>query len=198
MRLKSLTPYACAAALAIGALAMPPAMAQGQGEKAPLTAIAVLDLPRYMGTWYEIASFPNPFQKKCTGFTQADYSAQPDGSVQVVNRCRVKGGDMSEAVGSARQLGDANSPRLKVRFAPAWLSFIPFVWGDYWVIDIDQAYQLVAVSEPSREYLWVLSRTATVEAKAYEALLGRLAGKGFDVQKLRLTDQGQAAAPRSP
>jgi apolipoprotein D and lipocalin family protein len=66
---------------------------------------------------------------------------------------------------------------------------IPLVWGDYWVIDIDEAYQLVAVSEPKRNYLWVLSRTPQVNAAAYEALLQRLKAQGFDLNKLELSAQ---------
>jgi apolipoprotein D and lipocalin family protein len=155
----------------------------------PLTTIAALDVPRYMGTWYEIARFPNWFQKKCVGDTRAEYSLATAGKVQVINRCRLENGETSQAVGAARQVGDATSPKLEVRFAPAWLSFIPLVWGNYWVIDLDDAYQLVAVSEPNRDYLWILSRTPKVDAKAYEALLARLAAKGFDTRKLESTRQ---------
>ena len=157
---------------------------------APLTVIMALDVPRYMGTWYEIAKYPNRFQKKCAGFTSAEYRLKADGEVQVINRCQLAGGGISEAIGVARQIGAGSSPRLKVSFAPAWLSFIPAVWGNYWVIDLDDDYQLASVSEPGREYLWVLSRTPKVNQKSYEALLGRLARKGFDVQKLELTKQG--------
>ncbi|SFN13119.1 apolipoprotein D and lipocalin family protein [Formivibrio citricus] len=155
----------------------------------PLAAIAVLDVPRYMGTWYEIAKYPNRFQKKCAGFTSAEYRLKADGKVQVINRCQLAEGGISEAIGIARQIGTATSPKLKVSFAPAWLSFIPAVWGNYWVIDLDDDYQLAAVSEPNREYLWVLSRTPKVNRKSYDALLGRLANKGFDIQKLELTKQ---------
>jgi apolipoprotein D and lipocalin family protein len=155
----------------------------------PLATIAALDVPRYMGTWYEIARYPNWFQKKCTGASRADYSLQADGMVQVINRCRLASGEMISATGAARQVGPAASPKLEVRFAPAWLSFIPAVWGDYWVIDLDEKYQLVAVSEPKREFLWVLSRTPKVDPQTYEALLGRLAGKGFDLHKLQVSPQ---------
>jgi apolipoprotein D and lipocalin family protein len=86
-------------------------------------------------------------------------------------------------------VGDANSPKLKVRFAPAWLSFLPFVWGNYWVIDLDPQYQLAAVSEPSRKYLWILSRSKTVEPKAYEALLQRLKEKGFNLDAIEISKQ---------
>lgn len=155
-----------------------------------LTPIEALDVPRYMGRWYEIAKFPNTFQKKCVGDTRADYRLLPEGGVQVINRCRMADGQWNEAVGLARQVGGRQSPKLEVRFAPVWLSFIPAVWGDYWVIDLDADYQLVAVSEPRRAYLWVLSRTPQVSPAAYEGLLARLRARGFDLGKLETTVQG--------
>lgn len=155
----------------------------------PLKTIERLDVARYLGTWYEIAKYPNRFQRQCVADTQALYRLRDDGQLDVINRCRQANGDVAEAVGRARQNGPADSPKLEVRFAPAWLSWLPMVWGNYWVIDLDQGYQLVAVSEPSREYLWVLSRTPTVDAAAYEALLGRLREKGFDLGRLERTPQ---------
>lgn len=156
---------------------------------APLKTIDSLDVPRYMGRWYEIAKFPNWFQKKCVSHTVAEYSPQANGRVKVLNRCRLADGKDDSAEGEARQIGPSNSPQLQVRFAPAWLSLIPMVWGDYWVIDLDADYQLAAVSEPGREYLWVLSRTPQVDAKAYEALLIRLRAQGLNTVKLEMTLQ---------
>ena len=149
--------------------------------------IATLDIPRYMGTWYEIAKFPNRFQAKCTGNTRAHYLAQTDGSVHVLNRCVTADGQTIDALGLAQQIGAPTSSKLQVRFAPAWLSWLPMVWGDYWVIDLDSDYRLAAVSDAKREYLWVLSRTPHVDAKAYEALMARLKAQHFDVQQLERT-----------
>lgn len=156
----------------------------------PLSTIAALDVPRYMGTWYEIAKYPNRFQKQCVADTQAEYRLQPNGGVEVINRCRKDNGNMEEALGEARQIGAATSPKLQVRFAPAWLSWLPMVWGNYWVIDLDDGYQLVAVSEPKREFLWILSRTPTVSLEAYGALLTRLKAQGFDLAPLERSRQG--------
>lgn len=155
----------------------------------PLSAVTALDVPRYMGTWFEIAKYPNWFQKKCVRNTQAQYAPMADGAVQVTNRCTTAEGSISEAVGAAHQVGGVGSPKLKVRFAPAWLSFLPAVWGDYWVIDLDPQYQLVAVSEPKREYLWILARTPTVSPKVYAELLTRLEQMGFDLRKLEVSPQ---------
>ena len=168
------------------------AAAQTAATPATLPAvatIAALDVPRYMGTWYEIAKFPNRFQAKCVANTRAQYLAQTDGSLQVLNSCTTADGSTIDALGKAIQVGAATSPKLQVRFAPAWLSWLPMVWGDYWVIDLDADYQLAAVSDAKREYLWVLSRTPQVNAKAYDALLDRLKAQHFDVQKLERTAQ---------
>jgi apolipoprotein D and lipocalin family protein len=180
--------FVFAAALVLSA-ALACATEPSRASPVDLTTIASLNVPRYMGTWYEVAKFPNWFQKKCVADTRAEYILPADGRVKVTNRCRRENGEMDEAVGEARQNGNSNSPKLEVRFAPAWLSFIPVVWGDYWVIDLDPDYQLVAISEPKREYLWVLSRTPKVDHASYEALLVRLASKGFDLKRLEITKQ---------
>jgi apolipoprotein D and lipocalin family protein len=142
-----------------------------------------------MGTWYEIAKFPNWFQRKCVANTKAEYSIRPDGNLKVLNSCKTASGEVTDAEGVAKQIGAKDSPKLLVRFAPAWLSFLPMVWGDYWVIDLDPQYQVAAVSDPKREYLWVLSRTPQLNQKTYEELLQRLKAQQFDVRKLELTTQ---------
>ena len=168
---------------------LPIAVTAKDSDKKPLEAIAQLDVTRYLGHWYEIAKFPNRFQAKCVANTRARYLAQNDGSVQVLNSCVTADGNTIDALGLAKQIGEPTSPKLQVRFAPAWLSWLPMVWGDYWVIDLDADYQLVAVSDAKREYLWVLSRTPQVNVKSYDALLERLKAQHFDVQKLERTAQ---------
>ena len=158
-------------------------------QETPVQTIASLDVNRYVGTWYEIAKYPNRFQKQCASHTRAQYLAQTDGSLQVVNRCVTREGETLEAIGQAHQVGGTSSPKLQVRFAPAWLSWLPWVWGDYWVVDLDKDYQLAAVSDAKRDYLWVLSRHKQVDAKTYQALLARLAAQSFDLQRLELSPQ---------
>ncbi len=162
--------------------------AQAQALPAVAT-VASLDVPRYMGTWYEIAKFPNRFQAKCVANTRARYLAQTSTTLQVLNSCETADGSVIDALGLAQQVGGETSPKLEVRFAPAWLGWLPMVWGDYWVIDLDANYQLAAVSDAKREYLWVLSRTPQVNDKAYTALLERLKAQHFEVEKLALTPQ---------
>lgn len=161
------------------------------GQLEPVKTIASLDVSRYLGTWYEIAKFPNWFQKKCVGNTKAMYSLKDGDGVRVLNSCKTANGDIAQAEGLARQIGAADSPKLEVRFAPAWLSFLPFVWGDYWVIDLDSQYEVAAVSDSKREYLWILSRNPRLDQKKYDDLVGRLQGQGFDTRNLEITNQSQ-------
>lgn len=180
--------------LLLGLLGMSVALLAGErGAKASaVTPIARLDVPRYMGLWYEIARYPNRFQRDCASGVTARYTLQPGGGVQVINRCRRADGSIDEAIGSARQVGGPASATLKVRFAPRWLSFLPFVWGDYWVINLDPDYQLAAVSEPGRDFLWILARTPTPPPQAYAALIERLERQGFDPARLQTTPQTDA------
>jgi apolipoprotein D and lipocalin family protein len=181
-RMTPFTPLFATAVLA--ALLAGPARAASDAAP-PLETIATLDVPRYLGTWHQVALYPNRFQSQCAAATTARYALRDDGRLEVTNRCRRADGRIDQAVGAARQIGGATSPKLQVRFAPAWLGWLPMVWGDYWVIDLDAAYQLAAVSEPKREYLWILSRTPTPDPAAYDALLQRLAARGFDLQRLQ-------------
>lgn len=156
---------------------------------APLAAIGQLDVSRYQGVWYEIAKYPNRFQAQCVRNTRAEYRKAEDGTLQVINQCIEANGQLKRAQGAARQVDDENSAQLKVRFAPAWLSFLPFVWGNYWVIDLDADYQLAAISEPTREYLWILARQPHVDSGDYKRLLERLRQLGFDLNKLERSPQ---------
>jgi len=150
----------------------------------PLEPVAWVDLARYMGTWHEIARYPNRFEEDCVADVTATYTSREDGRIKVVNRCRTTDGTFSEAVGEARRAGSGNDPRLEVRFAPKWIGFLPFVWGDYWIVDLDEGYTLAAVGDPARKYLWILSRSPVVSPARLQALMSRLKNKGFDPARL--------------
>lgn len=149
----------------------------------PLATVPEVQLPRYLGTWYEIASFPQSFQKDCTAST-ATYTLRADGDVDVLNRCR-KGsldGEERSASGVARVVDRQTNAKLEVSF------FRPF-WGDYWIIDLGASYEFAVVGHPSRDYLWILSRQPTMEPPVYQAIIDRLRAQGYEVERLRQTAQ---------
>jgi apolipoprotein D and lipocalin family protein len=150
---------------------------------APLTTVSSVDLNRYLGKWYEIASYPAWFQRNCTG-TTAEYIRLPDGRIRVVNRCFKKSfdGPLKESKGKADVVDPTTNAKLKVTF------FWPFK-GDYWIIDLDPNYQWAVVGVPSRKYLWVLSRTPVLDDAVYTGILSRLIDMGYDPTMLKHTPQ---------
>lgn len=157
--------------------------------KTNVTAVSSVDLKRYAGKWYEIAKLPNKFQKQCAGNVTADYSLKPDGDIEVINRCLKKNGQYDDAKGKAKIVDKQSNAKLEVRFAPAVLSFIPQVWGDYWIIDLDQNYQYAVVGNPDRKYLWILSRTPQMDDATYQSVLRNIEKMGYDPNKLIKTPQ---------
>ena len=168
--------------LIVGALALS-AVVGGQ-TRGPVTTVAAVDLGRYEGQWFEVARFENRFQRQCVGDVRATYTRRPDGRIDVFNTCRTKNGSTTSALGEARVVDSATNAKLKVRFAPSWLSFLPMVWGDYWVIGLDSSYGWAVVGDSSREYLWILSRTPTLDAATYDQAVATARARDFDVQRL--------------
>lgn len=159
-------------------------------EKESLRVVPSVDLPRYMGRWYEVARLPNRFEEKCAGDVTAEYTLKRADRLKVVNRCRKRDGKMTEAVGDAK-LAERKGPnsRLKVRFAPAFLSFLPMVWGDYQIIELAPDYSYAVVGAPDRKYLWFLSRNPQMDEATYLRLTEAARSQGFDVSKLIRTKQ---------
>jgi apolipoprotein D and lipocalin family protein len=153
----------------------------------PLRTVEHVDLQRYLGTWYEIASFPQRFQRGCTGST-ANYALRPDGEIDVLNRCRKDAldGEEKSADGRARVVDRTTNAKLEVSF------FRPF-WGDYWIVDLGRDYEYAVVGHPSRDYLWVLSRTPAMEPAVYDGILARLRAQGYEVERLNRTLQPRSA-----
>ncbi len=149
----------------------------------PLQAVPRVELPRYLGTWYEIASFPQSFQKGCTA-TTATYSVRDDGDIDVLNKCRLETIDGEEKIahGRARITDAATNAKLEVSF------FRPF-WGQYWVIELGEDYEYAVVGHPGRDYLWILSRTPKMDAERYQGILSRLKDKGYEIERLQTTAQ---------
>jgi apolipoprotein D and lipocalin family protein len=156
-------------------------------EESPLEVVGSVDLDRYLGTWYEIASYPAWFQKGCTAVT-AEYTLRDDGLIRVVNSCN-KGaldGTLKQSTGRAKVVDGSANAKLKVSF------FWP-IWGDYWIIDLDPEYRWAVVGVPNRKFLWILSRTRSMDEALFQEIASRLPAKGYDEARLVRTLQPAAA-----
>lgn len=158
-------------------------------NKTQVQTVSSVDLQRYAGKWYEIARYPNKFQRKCAGNTTTTYSTKSDGSLAVFNQCIMKDGTIGKANGDAKIADTATKAKFEMSFAPKFKSFLSSDWDDYWVVDLDQNYQYAAVADPKRENLWILSRTPEMNDALYQNVLRRVERLGFNPGKLMKTPQ---------
>ena len=154
----------------------------------PIEAIASLDVPAYMGTWYQVAWFPNRFQKQCVSDTSATYRQLPGGNVEVLNRCKTADGKFDDVLGLARPAGSRldgqtlKPAKLEVSFLPAALRWLP-IWGNYWVLSLADDGRYAVVGESTRQYLWVLSRTPSLSTADETAIRSLLTPLGYELSR---------------
>ena len=187
---------------AVLAMALAYSFATAQAQQpapAPPLPLPSLDVAAYMGTWYQVAWIPNRFQKQCVSDTAATYRDRGDGTVEVLNRCKLADGKSDSVLGVARppagvahiEGGQLKPARLEVSFLPAWLRWTGIGWGAYWVVERPADGRYVIVSEASREYLWVLARQPALTPADDAAIKARLQALGFDLGRAQ-------AHPHSP
>jgi len=159
--------------LALVAVGLNARLTQADTGLPPLQTVQQVDLKRYLGQWYEIARYPNRFQKNCQE-SSASYALRDDGDIEVLNRCKDSGdGKQRQSKGHAWVVDSASNAKLKVSF------FWPFR-GDYWIIELGREYEYAVIGTPNRKYFWILSRTRTMDDTLYAAILQRAKQQGFD------------------
>lgn len=146
-------------------------------------AVDAIDVQKYAGTWYEVARLPMYFQRNCASDVQAKYSLNADKTIKVRNQCLNKEGKLDVSEGVAYPQNDGNS-QLKVSFLPKGLRWVPFSKGDYWVLRVDEDYQVALVGGPSHRYLWLLSRTPDMDEAVIEDYLNTAKAQGYDLSEL--------------
>lgn len=151
--------------------------------QAPPETVPYVDLTKYAGKWYEIASYPMRFQRGCH-CTTAEYTISEKGFVIVENRCNRDSinGRESYIKGKAFVKKNSGNAKLKVQF------FWPFR-ANYWIIELAEDYSYAVVSDPGRSTLWILSRTPQMDEQVYSTILSRLNKKGFNISLLKRTIQ---------
>jgi apolipoprotein D and lipocalin family protein len=179
---------AVTAVLGLGALTLANA---GSSGLPPLQTVEKVDLNRYLGKWYEVARLPNRFQEGCAGST-AEYALQEDGDISVINSCRKEqDGRVVQVTGRAWVVDTTSNAQLKVSF------FWPFR-GDYWIIELGKEYEYAVVGTPNRKFLWILSRTPSMDDGLYAEILQRVEKQGFNSSAVVRENAGKlkAGAPQ--
>jgi len=148
-----------------------------------LSTVSPVSLEKYAGTWYEIARLPNRFEKGLECVT-ATYTLKDNGKIEVINK-GYKVGESNEInkIKGVAWVPDKRFPgRLKVRF------FWPFS-GKYYILDLDENYRYALIGEPSRKFLWVLSKDKQLDSNIYNSLLEKADQLGFDTARVIVINQ---------
>lgn len=170
------------------------ALCAGSASAQPiaLKSLPSLEVAPYLGTWHQVLWIPNRFQRQCASDTSATYRDLGDGSLEVVNRCRTTEGSIESITGIARPAGGARieqgslaPAQLEVSFLPPWLRRLGVGWGDYWVVELANDGRYAIVSEPSREYLWVLARQPALTPQDESVIRARLQALAFDLSRVQ-------------
>ena len=148
-----------------------------------LETVTTVDLQKYSGKWFEIASFPQRFQKGCH-CTTAEYTVTSKDYLIVENRCKKDSINGKSLYIKGKVFAEKNTgnSKLKVQF------FWPFK-GKYWIIDLAPDYSYAVVGHPNRNYLWILSRSASMDDILYQEIISRIEAKGYDLSKILKTKQ---------
>ncbi len=142
-----------------------------------------VDINRYMGKWYEVASIPQSFQKKCVKDTTAEYELLPKSRVKVVNICTKSNGDFDRVVGRAKIADKTTFAKLKVTFVKLIFWIYQF-GGKYWILDVDQDYSVALVGDPTRNYAWILSRKPSLSRQEWIDAEQKFRSQGYDTCKI--------------
>jgi apolipoprotein D and lipocalin family protein len=148
----------------------------------PGTTVEQVNLVLYQGRWFEIASSQPWFQRGCV-CTQADYLLHGQEMV-IRNSCRQYSsqGEEYSRTFLAEPVPGTGDAQLILSFR--W----PFK-GGYWVIGLDPDYQWALVGSPDRQNLWVLARQPRLAPGLLIHLLEIAKLKGYDVSRVRKTEQ---------
>lgn len=156
-------------------------------QQSPPKTVDYVDLKKYAGLWYEIAKIPNSFQDHCIKGTTANYTLMKDGRIEVINSCVDEDGELDKTEGLARVVDTKTNSKLEVSFFSI-LGWRP-IWGDYWIIGLDENYQWAIVGTPSRKYGWILARTPKLSNDVMEKINQILVNQGYDPKKFEMSKQ---------
>ena len=188
-----MTLFVCRSALAIIL-----ATTSAQTLASDVKPVEKLDLDKYLGTWVEIASIPQFFQRKCVRDTRATYSAAENSLIKVENVCTRDDGAREKAEGRARRVDAESAAKLEVTFLELFGEYRFWVAGGYWVIALDANYQWAVVGHPSRRFGWVLARERRLSPVALAEIIGRVKSQGYDACEFVVTPQTGGLSVRRP
>jgi apolipoprotein D and lipocalin family protein len=149
----------------------------------PVKPVAHVDLPRFMGTWYVIATIPTRFEKNAYNAVET-YVLQPDG--HIYTGFRFRNGSFDSPVKAIHSTGfvkpDSGNAEWGVQV------FWPLK-AQYIVAYLAEDYSETIVARDARDYTWIMARTPTIPQANYDALMVRVQQLGYPMSAIRKVPQ---------
>jgi apolipoprotein D and lipocalin family protein len=148
----------------------------------PVTTLSTVDLPRFMGDWYVIASIPTFLEKGAHNAVES-YRLDTDGTIATTFRFNADSfyGPMKQFNPRGFVL-DASNARWGMRFV--W----PFK-ADYRISWLSEDYRLTVIGREARDYVWIMARTPHIADADYQRVVEFVASEGYAMSKLQRVPQ---------
>ena len=149
----------------------------------PLTTEPHVDLPRFMGDWYVIASIPTALERGAHNAVES-YRLDADGTIATTFTFRDGGFDGKEKTYHPRGFVEDRASNA------VWgMRFIWPIKADYRIVHVSPDYQRTIVGRQKRDNVWIMARTPRISDADLADLRVRVAAEGYDLTKLELVPQ---------
>ena len=149
----------------------------------PLATVPHVDLERFMGRWYVIASIPTFIERDAFNAVES-YRLDTDGSIATTFTYRAGGFD-----GPEKRYEPRGFVRDRTSNAVWGMQFLWPIKADFRIAWLAGDYSLTVIAREARDYAWIMARTPSIPEAAYASAVAFLAGQGYDVRQLRKVPQ---------
>jgi apolipoprotein D and lipocalin family protein len=138
-----------------------------------------LDLKKFSGKWYVLASIPTCFDKNWHNITET-YTLTDNGSIDIyIAYVKKEGTEIKELKAKGFPYKENKNTEWEVQFI--W----PFTSG-YLIEELGPDYSYAVVGHPQKLYLYIMTRTGKIDELLYSEILMRYMKKGYQVNDLKV------------
>jgi apolipoprotein D and lipocalin family protein len=166
------------------AVMLAPAAAMA-GDLPPIKPVAHVDLSRFMGDWYVIATIPTRFEKDAYNAVET-YKLQSDGKIATLYRFNEGAFD-----GTLKHIHSTGFVRPGTGNAVWGVQVFWPIKAQYIVAWLKPDYSQVIIARDKRDYIWIMARTPIVSRTDYDALMTEVKALGYPMDKIRKVPQAK-------
>jgi apolipoprotein D and lipocalin family protein len=149
----------------------------------PLRTAPSVDLARFMGDWYVIASIPTFIEKGAHNAVER-YELAADGTIATTFTFRAGGFD-----GDLKTYRPRGFVYDRASNAVWGMQFLWPIKADYRIMHVSTEYDVTIIGRQKRDYVWIMARTPTIPEPTYQKLVAMIEREGYDVAKVERVPQ---------